>query len=80
MSWRERIATDPEVYLGLPCIKGTDILVWQVVDQVAGGQPVREILKKNPNLKPADVRAAVHFARDWAKQNVPPADPKPFFL
>jgi len=42
--WRERISIDPQVCHGKPCIKGTRIMAWIVVDCLANGDSVEEIL------------------------------------
>ena len=58
----ERIAVDPAVMAGVPCIKGTRIPVATVVGLVAGGQTAAEIVADFPQLTDADVREALWYA------------------
>ena len=46
----ERITVDPAVCHGKPCIKGTRIMVWQVVQFLANGDSVDDILAAYPGL------------------------------
>ena len=41
--WRERISIDPKVCHGEPCIKGTRIMLWIVVDCLANGDSGEKI-------------------------------------
>jgi len=58
----ERIAVDPAVMAGVPCIKGTRIPVATVVGLVAAGQTAAEIVADFPQLTDADVRTALRYA------------------
>ena len=62
MSWEDRIAVDPEVRSGKPCIKGTRITVYDVLEYLAGGMSESEILGDFPDLKAEDIRACLAFA------------------
>ena len=62
MSWEDRISVDPEVRSGKPCIKGTRITVYDVLEYLAGGMPESEILGDFPDLTAEDVRACLAFA------------------
>ena len=48
MSWQERITVDPEVRNGKPCIKGTRITVYDVLEYLAGGMSEDAILGDFP--------------------------------
>jgi len=52
----EQIVFDPTVCHGKPVVRGTRVLVANVVGAVASGQSVPEILEDYPSLKEADVR------------------------
>jgi len=58
----ERITVDPEQCGGRPCIRGMRIRVGDVLDLLANGLGVDEIVEELPDLEPADVRACLHFA------------------
>jgi uncharacterized protein (DUF433 family) len=58
----ERITVDPEQCGGRPCIRGMRIRVGDVLDLLASGLSVREIVEELPDLEAEDVRACLHFA------------------
>jgi uncharacterized protein (DUF433 family) len=62
MSWQDRISVDPAVRSGKPCIKGTRITVYDVLEYLAGGMSEDEILSDFPDLKREDIRASLAFA------------------
>jgi hypothetical protein len=43
MSWEDRITVDPAVRGGKPCIKGTRITVYDLLEYMAGGMKDEEI-------------------------------------
>jgi uncharacterized protein (DUF433 family) len=59
----QRIAINPEVMGGKPCIKGTRIPVDLIVEKLDHGQSSEEILEAYPGLTVEDVRAAKTYAR-----------------
>ena len=62
MSWEERITVNPAVRSGKPCIKGTRIAVYDVLEYLAGGMTEEQILSDFPDLKREDIRASLAFA------------------
>lgn len=62
MSWQDRISVDPAVRSGKPCIKGTRITVYDVLEYMAGGMNENEILADFPDLTGEDIRACLAFA------------------
>lgn len=58
----EMIAIDPDVRGGKPCIKGTRITVYDILEYMAGGMSEAEILSDFPCLKPEHLRAVLAFA------------------
>jgi uncharacterized protein (DUF433 family) len=66
--WRERIAADPAICHGKPCIKGTRIMVSVVLDNLAEGLTAEEIVAEYPSLGLEDVRAAMAYAADLARE------------
>lgn len=64
MSYQERIAIDPEIRSGKPCIKGTRITVYDVLEYLAGGMTEEQILRDFPSLARDDIKAALEFAAD----------------
>ncbi len=57
-----RIVADPKVMLGKPVVKGTRITVELVLDRLAGGASVDDLLRSYPRLTREDVHEALRFA------------------
>ena len=66
--WKERISMNPKVCHGKPCIKGTRIWVSLIVDNLAAGSSEGEILEAYPSLSREDIRAALAFAAEMARE------------
>lgn len=62
MTWQERISVDPAVRSGKPCINGTRITVYDVLEYLAGGMSEDEIVSDFPDLTREDIRASLAFA------------------
>ena len=62
MNWQERISVNPEVRSGKPCIRGTRITVYDVLEYLAGGMSEDQILADFPHLTRDDIRACLAFA------------------
>jgi uncharacterized protein (DUF433 family) len=62
MAWQERITVNAAIRAGKPCIAGTRITVYDVLEYLAGGMSEDQLLKDFPNLTSEDVRAALSFA------------------
>ena len=62
MSWEERITITPGVRGGKPCIRGTRITVYDILEYLAGGMTEAEILVDFPSLTREDIGAALAFA------------------
>ena len=58
----ERITMRPGQMGGQPCIRGLRIPVSTVVDMVGDGMSTEEIVAALPDLEPADVAEALHYA------------------
>ena len=68
MSWRERITVDPALCHGQACIKGTRIMVSVVLDNLAAGVELDELLRSYPSLTPEDIRAALAYAASQTEE------------
>jgi len=62
MRWQDRITVIPGVRSGKPCIKGTRITVYDVLEYLAGGMTEAQILADFPDLTAEDIRAVLAFA------------------
>ncbi len=69
----ERISVDPNICFGRPCIKGARIWVSLILDFLADGQSEAEILTAYPQLVRDDIRAAIAYAAEIARERVVPA-------
>jgi uncharacterized protein (DUF433 family) len=56
------ISINPAIRLGKPCIKGTRITVADILQWLASGMSIPEILEDFPSLKEEHIRAALTFA------------------
>ena len=68
----ERITFDPAIMRGRACIRGLRVTVAHVVNLVANGMSVAEILAEHPDLEADDVRAALRYAASLAAEEVWP--------
>ena len=62
MSYRDRIVVDPAIRSGKPCVKGTRISVYDILEYLAGGMSEDDVLRDFQGLAREDVRAALEFA------------------
>lgn len=60
-----RIAVDPAIMMGKPCIKGTRITVELVLRKLGAGRSFADLLQAYPQLTEDDLRAALAFAADY---------------
>lgn len=58
----ERISIVPEICGGKPCIKGTRIMVKNIIGMISGGYTVARIIEEYPELEEEDVREALEYA------------------
>jgi len=56
-----RINIDPKICHGKPVIKGTRVLVSNILSALAAGESMEEILKDYPNITKEDIKAALEF-------------------
>lgn len=63
------VSVDPQIHHGQPCFRGTRIPVYLVLELLEAGVTPQEIIGKDyyPVLTPDHVRAALHFAAQFAK-------------
>lgn len=63
-----RIAVDPRVCFGKPCIRGTRIWVSLLLDFLAAGATVEELLEDYPQLQREDVLAAIAYGAEMSRE------------
>ncbi len=70
MDWRDHITVDPEICHGKPGIKGTQVMVSVVLDNLAAGETVEEITSSYPPLNHEGVQATIAYATDLARERI----------
>jgi uncharacterized protein (DUF433 family) len=75
MDYQHLITIEPGKRSGKPCIRGMRITVSDVLQYLAAGMSVDEILTDFPELTANDIRACLAFAADRERKlmTVPPA-------
>jgi uncharacterized protein (DUF433 family) len=64
MDYTQIITIEPGKRSGQPCIRGMRITVQDVLEYLAGGMTVEEVLSDFPELTAEDVRACLAFAAE----------------
>jgi uncharacterized protein (DUF433 family) len=63
-----RIAVDPAICVGKPCIRGTRIWVSLLLDFLASGATFDEILENYPRLQREDILAAIAYGAEMSRE------------
>jgi uncharacterized protein (DUF433 family) len=64
MTWEDRITTKKTVMLGKPVIRGTRITVETVMERLASGWSVDQVVTSYPGVTVADVHACLAYAAE----------------
>ena len=64
------IQSDPKIMMGKPVVAGTRITVELILEKLAAGETVEQILDAHPRLTKEAVLAALQFAADALKADV----------
>lgn len=70
MDWREYITVDPAVCHRQACVRGIRIPASVVLDNLAAGLPVEELIRSYPTLSREGIRASVAYATEWARERL----------
>lgn len=62
-----RITIKPDVMGGKPSIRGMRVTVGMIVEAVASGRSIPDLLTDFPYLEEEDIREALSFAASWRK-------------
>jgi len=68
--YRQYITSNPKILFGKPAIKDTRIPVELILDELAGGTSIDEMLEEYPRLTREAVLAALAFAADTLRREV----------
>jgi uncharacterized protein (DUF433 family) len=70
------ITSDPKIMMGKPVIAGTRITVELILEKLAAGETVDQIVAEHPRLTAESIRAAIAFAAEVLRSDVVyPAEP-----
>jgi len=64
------IIADPKTMMGKPTVAGTRITVELILEKLAAGESVEQILSEHPRLTVESIRAAIAFAADVLRADV----------
>jgi uncharacterized protein (DUF433 family) len=69
-TWREWIVSNPSVMMGKPVIIGTRITVELILEKLAAGETVDDLLEAHPRLTREAIQAALAFAAEALRADV----------
>lgn len=72
MNWHDHISVDPNVCHGQACIAGTRVMVTVILDNLAAGLTVEEIVQSYPSVSTEAVKATLHYAAELARERMAP--------
>ena len=64
------ISSDPKIMMGKPTVAGTRVTVELILEKLAAGETVEQILSEHPRLTAASIRAAIAFAAEALRADV----------
>ena len=64
------ITSDPKIMMGKPTAAGTRITVELILEKLAAGETVEQILSEHPRLTADGLRAAIAFAAEALRADV----------
>ena len=70
----DRIAFKPNICHGQACIKGTRIPVHQVVQMLANGDSIDDLLNSYPTIEKEDILACLEYAAYLTMEQVTPIE------
>ena len=63
-----RISIDPKVCFGKPCIRGHRVWVSLILDFLASGMTIKDIMEQYPGLEEADVLACIAYGAEMSRE------------
>jgi uncharacterized protein (DUF433 family) len=70
MKFPARVEAKSSVMMGKPCIKGTRIPVYLLLEKMAAGETSEQLLAAFPQLTADDLRACLEYAAALAAEEV----------
>ena len=69
-SFKKIIISDPKIMMGKPTIAGTRITVELILEKLAAGETIDQILKAHPRITRDAINAALSFAAEALRADV----------
>ena len=63
-----RISIDPSVCFGKPCVRGHRVWVSLILDLLASGWTVQDVLREYPGMEEADVLACIAYGAEMSRE------------
>ena len=63
----ERISINPDICFGKPCIRGHRIWVSLILDFLANGASVEDILQDDPQIEESDIMACIAYGAEMSR-------------
>jgi uncharacterized protein (DUF433 family) len=70
VDWKQYIKVDPTIAHGQACINGTRILVSVVLDNLAAGASIEDLVESYPSLTREAIQASLAYAADLSRERV----------
>ncbi len=64
MDYRTRLSSSPNILLGKPVIKNTRIPVELILERLADGMSMDEILEASPGIQKEDILACISYSSE----------------
>ncbi len=68
LSINKYIVADPEICHGKLTFRGTRVMIWQVLEMLAAGETIEEILADFPSITKKHINAALSYAAQAAQR------------
>lgn len=69
-STRPRIVSDPKINMGKPTVEGTRITVELILEKLAAGESVEQLLEAHPHLNRDAILAALDYAASTLRSDI----------
>jgi len=70
MELKKYIVSNPKVMMGKPVIAGTRIPVEIILEKLASGETIEQVLQAHPRLTPTSINTALGFAAEILRADV----------
>lgn len=70
MDWRKYITFEADKMGGQPCVRGMRITVYDILDYLASGMTIEQLLTDFPYLRKEDVQASLAFIAEMVRGTV----------